>query len=285
MVQNGNFNEISIKEARAICDNLQIGDIVVLDERMANTRYLNDKFFFTQISDEHEGNREFYTSGQYTRYISRVLPDRRTKVVNTSQKDCSIRIALDGDDEMWISYGCIDYLETKRINDDNKQPLLPPKEVVEATEEVDEVKEVKVLNNTNDESKKEADENQDSKLKRLKADNDVLRTSLELMEMENKRLEQEINDLKKREVLANADNVNSLIKTLIHKCSGGIKGTKWTKDEEIVVVVRADTDLYMIIDVKTFDRYYEEMLSEDQVIKELIARGWKLEENSLEKDK
>ena len=46
-----------------------------------------------------------------------------------------------------------------------------------------------------------------------------------------------------------------------------------------------DTDLYMIIDVKTFDRYYEEMLSEDQVIKELIARGWKLEENSLEKDK
>ena len=148
MVQNGNFNEISIKEARAICDNLQIGDIVVLDERMANTRYLNDKFFFTQISDEHEGNREFYTSGQYTRYISRVLPDRKTKVVNTSQKDCSIRIALDGDDEMWISYGCIDYLETKRINDDNKQPLLSPKEVVEATEEVDEVKEVKVLNNT-----------------------------------------------------------------------------------------------------------------------------------------
>ena len=275
MVQNGNFNEISIKEARAICDNLQIGDIVVLDERMANTRYLNDKFFFTQISDEREGNREFYTSGQYT----------KTKVVNTSQKDCSIRIALDGDDEMWISYGCIDYLETKRINDDNKQPLLPPKEVVEATEEVDEVKEVKVLNNTNNENKKEADENQDSKLKRLKADNDVLRTSLELMEMENKRLEQEINDLKKREVLANADNVNSLIKTLIHKCTGGIKGTKWTKDEETVVIVRADTDLYMIIDVKTFDRYYEEMLSEDQVIKELIARGWKLEETSLEKDK
>ena len=280
MVQNGNFNEISIKEARAICDNLQIGDIVVLDERMANTRYLNDKFFFTQISDEHEGNREFYTSGQYTRYISRVLPDRRTKVVDISQKDCSIRIALDGDDQMWISYGCIDYLETKRIN--NKQPLLPSKEVIEATEEVDEMKEMKVLNNTNDESKKEADENQDGKLKRLKADNDVLRTSLELMEMENKKLEQEVNDLKKREVLANADNVNSLIKTLIHRCVGGIKGTKWTKDEETVVVIRADTDLYMIIDVKTFDRYYEEMLSEDQVIKELIARGWKLEENSLE---
>ena len=283
MIRNGNFNEISIKEARAICDNLQIGDIVVLDERMANTRYLNDKFFFTQISDDNEGNREFYTSGQYTRYISRVLPDRKTKVVNTSQKDCSIRIALDGDDEMWISYGCIDYLETKRIN--NKQPLLPSKEVIEATEEVDEMKEMKVLNNTNDESKKEADENQDSKLKRLKADNDVLRASLELMEMENKKLEQEVNDLKKREVLANADNVNSLIKTLIHRCVGGIKGTKWTKDEEIVVVVRADTDLYMIIDMKTFDRYYEEMLSEDQVIKELIARGWKLEENSLEKDK
>lgn len=282
MVQNGNFNEISIKEARAICDNLQIGDIVVLDERMANTRFLNDKFFFTQISDDCEGNREFYTSGQYTRYISRVLPDRRTKVVDTSQKDCSIRIALDGDDQMWISYGCIDYLETKRINDDNKQPLLPPKEVVEATEEVDEMEEV---NNTNNESKKEVDENQDSKLKRLKADNDVLRTSLELMEMENKKLEQEVNDLKKREVLANADNVNSLIKTLIHKCTDGIKGTKWTKDKEIVVVVRADTDLYMIIDVKTFDRYYEEMLSEDQVIKELIARGWKLEETSLEKDR
>lgn len=283
MIRNGNFNEISIREARAICDDLQIGDIVVLDERMANTRYLNDKFFFTQISDEREGNREFYTSGQYTRYISRVLPDRKTKVVDVSQKDCSIRIALDGDDEMWISYGCIDYLETKRIND--KQPLLPPKEVIEATEEVDEVKEMKVLDNTNNESKKEMDENQDSKLKRLKADNDVLRTSLELIEMENKRLEQEINDLKKREVLANADNVNSLIKTLIHRCIGGIKGTKWTKDEEIVVVVRADTDLYMIIDVKTFDRYYEEMLSEDQVIKELIARGWKLEETSLEKDK
>ena len=117
MVQNGNFNEISIREARAICDNLQIGDIVVLDERMANTRYLNDKFFFTQISDDNESNREFYTSGQYTRYISRVLPDRRTKVVDISQKDCSIRIALDGDDQMWISYGCIDYLETKRINE------------------------------------------------------------------------------------------------------------------------------------------------------------------------
>ena len=285
MVQNGNFNEISIREARAICDDLQIGDTVVLDERMGNTRYLNDKFFFTQISDEHEGNREFYTSGQYTRYISRVLPDRKTKVVNTSQKDCSIRIALDGDDEMWISYGCIDYLETKRINDNNKQPLLSPKEVVEATEEVDEVKEVKVLNNTKEESKKEVSEDNSSELKRLKADNDVLRTTLELMEEENKRLEQEVNDLKKRMVLANADNVNSLIKTLIHKCSGGIKGTKWTKDEETVVVVRADTDLYMIIDVKTFDRYYEEMLSEDQVIKELIARGWKLEETSLEKDK
>lgn len=283
MIRNGNFNEISIREARAICDNLQIGDTVVLDERMTDTRYLNDKFFFTQISDDNEGNREFYTSGQYTRYISRVLPDRKTKVVNTSQKDCSIRIALDGDDEMWISYGCIDYLETKRIN--NKQPLLPSKEVIEATEEVDEMKEMEVLNNTNDESKKEADENQDGKLKRLKADNDVLRTSLELMEMENKKLEQEVNDLKKREVLANADNVNSLIKTLIHRCVGGIKGTKWTKDKEIVVVVRADTDLYMIIDMKTFDRYYEEMLSEDQVIKELIARGWKLEENSLEKDK
>ena len=49
MVQNGNFNEISIKEARAICDNLQIGDIVVLDERMANTRYLNDKFFLRKL--------------------------------------------------------------------------------------------------------------------------------------------------------------------------------------------------------------------------------------------
>lgn len=285
MVQNGNFNEISIREARAICDDLQIGDTVVLDERMGNTRYLNDKFFFTQISDDNEGNREFYTSGQYTRYISRVLPDRITKVVDVSQKDCSIRIALDGDDQMWISYGCIDYLETKRINDNNKQPLLPPKEVVEATEEVDEVKEVKVLNNTKEESKKEVSEDNSSELKRLKADNDVLRTSLELMEMENKKLEQEVNDLKKRMVLANADNVNSLIKTLIHKCSGGIKGTKWTKDEETVVIVRADTDLYMIIDVKTFDRYYEEMLSEDQVIKELIARGWKLEETSLEKDK
>ena len=285
MIQNGNFNEISIREARAICDNLQVGDTVVLDERMTNTRFLNDKFFFTQISDDCEGNREFYTSGQYTRYISRVLPDRRTKVVDISQKDCSIRIALDGDDQMWISYGCIDYLETKRINNNNKQPLLPPKEVVEATEEVDEVKEVKVLNNTKEESKKEVNEDKSSELKRLKADNDVLRTTLELMEEENKRLEQEVNDLKKRMVLANADNVNSLIKTLIHKCSGGIKGTKWTKDEETVVVVRADTDLYMIIDVKTFDRYYEEMLSEDQVIKELIARGWKLEENSLEKDK
>lgn len=282
MIQNGNFNEISIREARAICDNLQIGDIVVLDERMTNTRYLNDKFFFTQISDDYENNLEFYTSGQYTRYISRVLPDRKTKVVDTSQKDCSIRIALDGNDELWISYGCIDYLETKRIN--NKQPLLPPKEEVEVevAQEVDEVKEV---NNMNDESKKETREDKNSELKRLKADNDVLRTSLELMEEENKKLEQEINDLKKRMVLANADNVNSLIKTLIHKCSGGIKGTKWMKDGETVVVVRADTDLYMIIDVKTFDRYYEEMLSEDQVIKELIARGWELEESSLEKDK
>lgn len=283
MIRNGNFNEISIREARAICDDLQIGDTVVLDERMTDTRYLNDKFFFTQISDDNESNREFYTSGQYTRYISRVLPDRITKVVDVSQKDCSIRIALDGDDQMWISYGCIDYLETKRIND--KQPLLPPKEVIEATEEIDEVKEVKEMNNTKEESKKEASEDNSSELKRLKADNDVLRTTLELVEEENKRLEQEVNDLKKRMVLANADNVNSLIKTLIHKCSGGIKGTKWTKDEETVVVVRADTDLYMIIDVKTFDRYYEEMLSEDQVIKELIARGWKLEENSLEKDK
>lgn len=281
MIQNGNFNEISIREARAICDNLQVGDTVVLDERMTNTRFLNDKFFFTQISDDCEGNREFYTSGQYTRYISRVLPDRITKVVNISQKDCSIRIALHGDDEMWISYGCIDYLETKRAND--KQPLLPPKEVVEV-EVIEDVDEVKEMSNTNNESKKEI-RDEGSDLKRLKADNDVLRTSLELMEEENKRLEQEINDLKKRMVLANADNVNSLIKTLIHKCIGGIKGTKWMKDEEIVVVVRADTDLYMIIDVKTFDRYYEEMLSEDQVIKELIARGWKLEETSLEKDK
>lgn len=273
MIQNGNFNDISIKEARAICDNLQIGDIIILDERMMNSRYQNDKFFFTQNSDKDKNNREFYTNGQYTKHIGRVLPDGKTKVIDTSPEDCSIRVALKDDDAIWISYGCVNYLETKKAN---KKQSLPPKQVIEVVEETDEVRDLKILDNTNN----EINNDKNNELKRLKADNDVLKATLELADEENKKLQQEINELKKGMVLANIDNVNSLIKTLVRKC-GGIRGTKWTKEEETVVVVQTDAELYMVIDTKTFDRYYEEALSEDQVIKELIARGWQLDETSL----
>lgn len=273
MIQNGNFNDISIKEARAICDNLQIGDTIILDERMMNSRYQNDKFFFTQNSDNDVDNREFYTNGQYTKHIRRVLPDGRTKVLDTSPEDCSIRVALKDDDAIWISYGCINYLETKKAN---KKQSLPPKQVIEVVEETDEVRDLKILDNTD----KEMNNDKNNELKRLKADNDVLKATLELADEENKKLQQEVNELKKGMVLANIDNVNSLIKTLVRKC-GGIRGTKWTKEEETVVVVQTDAELYMVIDTKTFDRYYEEALSEDQVIKELIARGWQLDDTSL----
>lgn len=273
MIQNGNFNDISIKEARAICDSLQIGDTIILDERMMNSRYQNDKFFFTQNSDKDENNHEFYTNGQYTKHIGRVLPDGKTKVIDTSPEDCSIRVALKDDDAIWISYGCVNYLETKKAN---KKQTLPPKQVIEVVEETDEVRDLKILDDTNN----EMNNDKNNELKRLKADNDVLKATLELADEENKKLQQEINELKKGMVLANIDNVNSLIKTLVRKC-GGIRGTKWTKEEETVVVVQTDAELYMVIDTKTFDRYYEEALSEDQVIKELIARGWQLDDTSL----
>ena len=273
MIQNGNFNDISIKEARAICDSLQIGDTIVLDERMMNSRYQNDKFFFTQNSDKDKNNREFYTNGQYTKHIGRVLPDGKTKVIDTSPEDCSIRVALKDDDAIWISYGCINYLETRKAN---KKQTLPPKQVVEVVEEADEVRDLKILDDTSN----EMNNDKNNELKRQKAYIYVLRATLELADEENKKLQQEVNELKKGMVLANIDNVNSLIKTLVRKC-GGIRGTKWTKKEEAVVVVRTGAELYMIIDTKTFDRYYEEALSEDQVIKELIARGWQLDDTSL----
>lgn len=255
MIQNGNFDNVSISEARSICDSLRVGDVVVLDERMMNHNYQDDKFFFTQKSAD--GRHEFYTSGQYTKHFSRLAPNGRVKVLDVSVSDCSISVELSNNDKVWISYGCVDYLATKEAN---SKPLIPTKIISDEVDEVDDLA-------------------KDNEIKRLQADNNVLTSTIELMETENNMLKKENEELKKGVAPDNVNNISSLLITLINKC-GGIRGTRWSRQGQTIVVVQED-DNYIIIDTSTFFKVRKEAMTEDEVIKELVFDGWILIEDSL----
>ena len=57
-----------------------------------------------------------------------------------------------------------------------------------------------------------------------------------------------------------------------------IRGTVWYLDEyeEEAIVVQTKLDSYMLIDKGTYNRWYEEEFTKEEIIGELVKRGWRI---------
>lgn len=84
------------------------------------------------------------------------------------------------------------------------------------------------------------------------------------LEEENKKLKKEIAKLTTRLLISN-------------EC---ILGSVWTLDQDYYVaeaqVVQINTVDLMLIDKKTYNRYYNETFSRDNIVDQLLERGWEL---------
>ena len=57
-----------------------------------------------------------------------------------------------------------------------------------------------------------------------------------------------------------------------------IRGTVWYLDEyeEEAIVVQTKLDSYMLIDKETYNRWYDEEFTKEEIIGELIKKGWRI---------
>ena len=57
-----------------------------------------------------------------------------------------------------------------------------------------------------------------------------------------------------------------------------IRGTVWYLDEyeEEAIVIQTKINAYMLVDKGTYNRWYEEEFTKEEIIGELVKRGWRI---------
>ena len=57
-----------------------------------------------------------------------------------------------------------------------------------------------------------------------------------------------------------------------------VRGTVWYLDDydQDAIVVQTKLDSYMLIDTETYNRWYDEEFTKEEIIGELIKRGWRI---------
>ena len=100
----------------------------------------------------------------------------------------------------------------------------------------------------------------------LKID-DTIEENVELKE-ENKKLKEENNKLK--------EELQAFYEMALKDTS--VRGTVWYLNDydQDAIVVQTKMDSYMLIDIETYNRWYEEEFTREEIIGELIKRGWRI---------
>ena len=97
---------------------------------------------------------------------------------------------------------------------------------------------------------------------------DDLKTENEELRNENKKL--------KEELLSLQEELQAFYEMTLKDTS--IRGTVWYLDEyqEEAIVVQTKLYSYMLIDKETYNRWYDEEFTKEEIIGELIKRGWRI---------
>ena len=97
---------------------------------------------------------------------------------------------------------------------------------------------------------------------------DDLKTENEELRNENKKL--------KEELLSLQEELQAFYEMTLKDTS--IRGTVWYLDEyeEEAIVVQTKLDSYMLIDKGTYNRWYEEEFTKEEIIGELVKIGWRI---------
>ena len=97
---------------------------------------------------------------------------------------------------------------------------------------------------------------------------DDLKTENEELRNENKKL--------KEELLSLQEELQAFYEMTLKDTS--IRGTVWYLDEYEVEAIVVQTKLYsyMLIDKETYNRWYDEEFTKEEIIGELIKRGWRI---------
>ena len=100
----------------------------------------------------------------------------------------------------------------------------------------------------------------------LKID-DTIEENVELKE-ENKKLKEENNKLK--------EELQAFYEMTLKDTS--VRGTVWYLNDydQDAIVVQTKLDSYMLIDIETYNRWYDEEFSREEIIGELIKKGWRI---------
>ena len=96
---------------------------------------------------------------------------------------------------------------------------------------------------------------------------DDLKTENEELRNENKKL--------KEELLSLQEELQAFYGMTLKDTS--IRGTVWyLNDYDQGIVVQTKLYSYMLIDVKTYNRWYDEEFTKEEIIGELVERGWRI---------
>ena len=97
---------------------------------------------------------------------------------------------------------------------------------------------------------------------------DDLKTENEELRNENKKL--------KEELLSLQEELQAFYEMTLKDTS--IRGTVWYLDEyqQEAIVVQTKLYSYMLIDKETYNRWYDEEFTKEEIIGELIKRGWRI---------
>lgn len=97
---------------------------------------------------------------------------------------------------------------------------------------------------------------------------DDLKTENEELRNENKKL--------KKELLSLQEELKAFYEMVLKDTS--IRGTVWYLNDydQDAIVVQTKLDSYMLIDTETYNRWYDEEFTREEIIGELIKRGWRI---------
>ena len=96
---------------------------------------------------------------------------------------------------------------------------------------------------------------------------DDLKTENNELRDENKKL--------KEELLSLQEELQAFYGMTLKDTS--IRGTVWyLNDYDQGIVVQTKLYSYMLIDVKTYNRWYDEEFTKEEIIGELVKRGWRI---------
>ena len=97
---------------------------------------------------------------------------------------------------------------------------------------------------------------------------DDLKTENNELRDENKKL--------KEELLSLQEELQAFYEMTLKDTS--IRGTVWYLNDydQDAIVVQTKLYSYMLIDVKTYNRWYDEEFTKEEIIGELVKRGWRI---------